>query len=445
MSAIHKFLEKLSPKGKMMLAIGSTVLIAGTVIGVTMNAATPERKARMAAKPQIEAVLTDEDPRALGLDAVASQLRQLQSQQARIERMLGQKEKDVQLKETQEQVTGLQEQLKLVQQELARVGRESGRNKDSDEEGAESGKPASSAASSKPSSPIPVREPTHISKATSSSTDLSNVYTNLPPPPPEDPKDRSSEKKETPKIRVIKQKQDEAKDDKPEEISVTLPAGSILSGVLVTGMDAPTGKQAQRDPFPSLVRIKNEAILPNRFRADFRECFLIAGGWGDLSSERAYLRSERLSCVRNDGSVLEASLEAYATGEDGKAGIRGRLVSKQGQILARSLMAGFMQGVASAFTVQKVPTINVTRSNGDDNSEVSPVYEQAMDSNALQSAGFAGAGSALERIADFYLEMAESIFPVIEIDAMRDVDFIVNKGMTVKFNSSTLKVADVNK
>lgn len=73
-----------------------------------------------------------------------------------------------------------------------------------------------------------------------------------------------------------------------------------------------------------------------------------------------------------------------------------------------------------------------------------PVYEQAFDSNALQSAGFSGAGTALERIADFYLEMAESIFPVIEIDAMRDVDFIVNKGMTVKFNAATLKVNDVN-
>src|SRR3546814_6203967 len=62
-----------------------------------------------------------------------------------------------------------------------------------------------------------------------------------------------------------------------------------------------------RSPFPSLIRIKNEAILPNRFRADFRECFLIAGGWGDLSSERAYLRAERLSCVRNDRSEEHTS------------------------------------------------------------------------------------------------------------------------------------------
>lgn len=98
-------------------------------------------------------------------------------------------------------------------------------------------------------SPIPPRESAFINKATSSPADLTDVYSNLPPEQPEDPKSRSSEKKETPKIRVIKGKEDEGKSDKPEELSVTLPAGSILSGVLVTGMDAPTGKQAQRDPF----------------------------------------------------------------------------------------------------------------------------------------------------------------------------------------------------
>ena len=80
---------------------------------------------------------------------------------------------------------------------------------------------------------------------------------------------------------------------------------------------------------------------PNRFRADVRECFLIVSGYGDLSSERAYLRGETFSCVREDGGVIEAKLDAYAVGEDGKAGVRGRVVSKQGQIIAKSMMAGF--------------------------------------------------------------------------------------------------------
>lgn len=437
MKVIAQFIEKLTPRGKLALAIGGTVLVVGTVVGVTMNAATPERKTRAAAKPQVEAVLTDEDPRGLGMDSLSSQLRQVQTQLNRLERINGQKEKDNQLKNTQDKVSGLEQGLQQVQQEMAKLGRGNKGTGENDD------KASDSSSSTQARSPIPARESAFINKATSSPAQLTDVYSNLPPEPPEDPKSRSTEKKDVPKIRVIKATEPEGKNDKPQELSVTLPAGSILSGVLVTGMDAPTGKQAQRDPFPSLIRIKNEAILPNRFRADFRECFMIAGGWGDLSSERAYMRAERLSCVRNDGSVLEASLEAYATGEDGKAGLRGRLVSKQGAIIARSLGAGFLQGLAGAFNVQKVPTINVTRA-GDNGKTVQPVYEQAFDSNALQSAGFSGAGSALERIADFYLEMAESIFPVIEIDALREVDFIVNKGMTVKFNATTLKVNDVN-
>lgn len=49
--------------------------------------------------------------------------------------------------------------------------------------------------------------------------------------------------------------------------------------------------------------------------------------------------------------VIEAKLDSYAVGEDGKAGVRGRVVSKQGQIIAKSLMAGFLGGVSEAFDV----------------------------------------------------------------------------------------------
>ncbi|MBA1306174.1 TrbI/VirB10 family protein [Stutzerimonas stutzeri] len=437
MESIRNALAGLSPKTKMYAAIGGTVLVVGTLVGYAMNLATPEARTREAVRPSVAAVLTDQDPRALGIDAMAAQLRQMQVEQQRIQRTLGAAEKDRKQVETQEKITSLEEQVKLLHQELGRVGRNAGKDSKSDSTDAVAVKESAKAV-------IPERNPHFVQKATNSADALGDVYSNLPPPPPIDPRARSSEKVEAPKIRVIRNEKAKAEDQEEKELSVTIPAGSILSGVLVTGMDAPTGKQAQRDPFPSLLRIKSEAILPNRFRADFRECMLIAGGWGDLSSERAYMRAERISCVRNDGTVLEAPIEAYATGEDGKTGLRGRLVSKQGQLIARSLMAGLMEGAASAFDVRQVPSINITRGFQDGGDAQAPVYEQAFDSNALQAAGARGAGSALERIADYYLEMAESIFPVIEIDAMRNVDFIVNKGMTVKFNSTTLKVADVN-
>lgn len=209
-----------------------------------------------------------------------------------------------------------------------------------------------------------------------------------------------------------------------------LPAGSIISGTLITGLDAPTHESARREPFPALLRIQKEAILPNRFRADIKECFLIAAGYGDLSSERAYLRGETISCVREDGGVIETRLDSYAVGEDGKAGIRGRLVSKQGQLVAKSMTAGFLQGLAGAFDVNPVPTIQ-TGNAGD-----TQLYQQVMSQEALQGAVMNGTGKALDRVAKFYLDMAENMFPVIEVDAARKIEVIVTRGTSLSLATS---------
>lgn len=208
-----------------------------------------------------------------------------------------------------------------------------------------------------------------------------------------------------------------------------LPTGSILTGVLINGMDAPTAQGARRDPFPATLRVQMAAILPNRFRADVRECFLIVSGYGDLSSERAYLRGETLSCVREDGGVIESRLDSYAVGEDGKAGVRGRLVSKQGQIIAKSMMAGFLSGVSDAFDVNPVPVIST---NPGDRTQ----YQSVFSPDVLQGAGVKGASKALDRIAQFYIDMAENIFPVIEVDAGRRIDVIVTRGAKLQIRST---------
>ncbi|MDT0618574.1 TrbI/VirB10 family protein [Salinisphaera sp. P385] len=202
----------------------------------------------------------------------------------------------------------------------------------------------------------------------------------------------------------------------------TMPAGSILSGVLITGMDAPTGNQARSEPVPSLIRVKTEATLPNYFAFDVRECFVLAAGFGDLSSERVFLRAERISCIRaSDGRVVEKSIDAYASGEDGKTGVRGRLVSRAGSVLANSLLAGFASGVSQAFGQQRVPIVSTNPDQG----------FFTPSAGDLASSGLSGgASNALERLADYYLQFAEETFPVIEVDAMRQVNFILVRGLT---------------
>lgn len=214
-----------------------------------------------------------------------------------------------------------------------------------------------------------------------------------------------------------------------DEAEQILPSGSMLSGVMLTGLDAPTSNQGRRDPIPALIRIKSEALLPNRFRLDLRECFLLASGYGDLSSERAYLRAERLSCVRDDGKVIDTSLDATLQGRDGKAGLRGRVVHKNGQLIANSLMTGFLSGFSSALGGTRVPTLNITPTT-------TASYESPAIGDVARVGALSGVGNAVGKIADYYLEMGRSIFPIIEIDAGQEVDFIVTGAQKLKLGVS---------
>ncbi|TXM53785.1 conjugal transfer protein TrbI [Providencia rettgeri] len=218
----------------------------------------------------------------------------------------------------------------------------------------------------------------------------------------------------------------------PELEGTYLPAGSIISTVALSGMDAPTAKAAREHPYPMLVRVKREAILPNNYTADIRDCAIISSGYGELSSERAYLRSNTISCIREDGAVIEATFDSYAVGEDGKIGIRGRLVTKQGQYLAKALIAGFLQAGSEMFSVQQIPSITLTQ---DGIGPTQSPYQQ-INSNKVQGAAMKGVGSALNRLADFYMDMAQDLFPVIEIDPARSIDFVVTKGVQLQFRQT---------
>jgi len=218
----------------------------------------------------------------------------------------------------------------------------------------------------------------------------------------------------------------EATDEKEGGTGIYIPSGSLLSGTLMTGLDAPTGQGARRDPFPVVVRIQKDAILPNDFSADVKGCMAILSGFGDLSSERVYLRTEGVSCIRDDGKSIEARLSGYAVGEDGKAGIRSRLVTKQGSLVGRSMIAGFFGGVSQAFNVSPVPTLDTSG-----NSE-SIQYLDTFSDEAVQGGLVGGASNALEKVADFWLKLADSMYPILQMDAGRQMDIVMVKGAELK-------------
>lgn len=198
--------------------------------------------------------------------------------------------------------------------------------------------------------------------------------------------------------------------------SSRIPSGAFVRGILLSGLDAPTGGRAQSQPHPVLIRIVDKAILPNLYKADIRDCFVIGAGYGDLSSERAYIRLETISCIKKNGEVIEKKVSGFVAGEDGKVGLQGRVVSKQGQVLARMLVAGFIEGISRIFQ-QSGTTVIVSPTGGTTTQTIDP-------SQALKVGLAGGFSSAAKELVEFYKKLAEETYPVVEINAGRNVDLV---------------------
>lgn len=196
-----------------------------------------------------------------------------------------------------------------------------------------------------------------------------------------------------------------------------LPAGSFLRVAMLNGVDAPTGGQAQSNPLPVAFHVLDVANLANQHKLDIRDCRVIAATWGDLSSERMMGRTETLACVI-EGDAVEMPIKGQVIGEDGKAGVRGRLVTKQGQLLANTLFAGALSGIGKAF--QSSATITSMGGGG---------IAQTIDPDKIgQAAIGGGVGSAGQQLAQYYLKAADKLYPVIETDGGRTVELLITKG-----------------
>ena len=193
-----------------------------------------------------------------------------------------------------------------------------------------------------------------------------------------------------------------------------VPAGSILSAFLLTGVDAPTGTRASSQPVPVLMRIKKEAIMPNYAFADVRDCHLLGSAYGDLGSGRVNIRGEVVSCVLRDNTAIEGSVKFFVSGEDGKNGIRGTVVSRSGRVLAAAAGAALAQGLVASL---------------DDSSSESVFVGGSGDSGGAID----GASAGFDLLTEYYIDLAEQTFPVIEITNGRWVDVVLTEMLTIKF------------
>lgn len=203
-----------------------------------------------------------------------------------------------------------------------------------------------------------------------------------------------------------------------------LPAGSFARAVVLGGVDAPTGGQAQQNPHPILLRILGDARLPGGARVNLKDCVATADAVGDLSSERVQIRLQRLSCRIGADKMADVAVKGHVDGEDGKAGMRARLVTKTGQVLSNALLTGTLSALGTAIQSTSQTTtgtaLGTTVTTGDGTSDV------------VKYAAGGGVSKAFDRLANYYINLADKIFPVLELDSMRVGDIVFTQGFTLE-------------
>ena len=204
-----------------------------------------------------------------------------------------------------------------------------------------------------------------------------------------------------------------------------LPAGAFAQAVLIGSVDANCGVSSTSDPKPVLLRILENGTLPNNFKSKLKRCVAIGASHGDLSSERVYIRLERMSCIdKRTGEVIETDVAGYIAGEDGKAGIRGVVVDRSGSMLARAAVGGFFGGISQymqgSIMNQKLSELTKDTSG-----------QAIFNVDALKQGGVQGVGSALDKLSDYYIKRAEQLQPIIQVAAGRTVDIVFTHGAKI--------------
>ncbi len=216
----------------------------------------------------------------------------------------------------------------------------------------------------------------------------------------------------------------EPKKNMVKHVDSAIPPGTTVRAVLVSSVDAPCGAYSSSDPQPVKLRILDDGHLPKKVRAKLKGGIVIASAYGDLSSERLYIRMERLTQVKQTGDFIETAVTGFITGEDGKYGVRGTVVDKSARLVGNAALSGILSGVNNyfqAYASSKWGCFGCPpggyQACGDNNCSTKD-FTYGLGAQG----GISGMDNAFNTLTDYYIKRAEFIKPVLQVNAGRIVD-----------------------
>ncbi|BCU51137.1 TPA: F-type conjugal transfer pilus assembly protein TraB [Citrobacter farmeri] len=207
-----------------------------------------------------------------------------------------------------------------------------------------------------------------------------------------------------------------------------IPSGSFSDAIMIEGADANASVTGQQNTRPVTFRLQGSIQMPNNKEYSADGCFVVGEIWGDISSERGEVRTKSISCVLKNGKHIDMAFNGHVSYQ-GKGGIRGKPVMRNGKIIgyagAAGLLSGFGEGIKSAATPAVGLGATADVGAGD-------VFKQGFGG---------GANKAADTLSQYWIKRAEQYHPVIDIGAGNLVTVVFQEG----FRLETLEDAEEQK
>lgn len=211
--------------------------------------------------------------------------------------------------------------------------------------------------------------------------------------------------------------------DSPEDLIAKpkfpwIHSGSFAEAIVIEGADANASVTGNKNTVPMQIRLTGKVQMPNDGEYDLRGCFVTLEAYGDVSSERAEVRTRSISCQMGEDTIDQKI--AGHVGFMGKNGIKGEVVMRNGQILLYAGGAGFIDGIGKGIESASSTSVGI-------GATASPGVGDIIGAGVG-----GGTGSAAKTLSDYYIKRAEQYHPVIPIGAGNEVTLVFQDGFQLE-------------
>ena len=208
-----------------------------------------------------------------------------------------------------------------------------------------------------------------------------------------------------------------------------LPPNSYAPARVIVGVDASAGVASQTDPLPVVLRItgparsvvKDGKLLTTRIQG----CVVNGAARGDLSAEKVYVKLAKMTCDQPGGRVAVSEVKGFISFA-GKTGVRGRVVSREGNLASQALIAGIVGGFGRGFSANANGLFSGLSVGADGK-------RQSLSTGDIVQGGLGqGVGDAADSVSKYLIERAEQYQPVIEMPTGIEVEIVFLDGVYVR-------------